>query len=204
MRIYDSQFAATLGAARDGAIAPVWFFHVEARDLQNGAAVPISFWSGDEDITLTLNAADGTTVSRSFRGGCGLQIEDLQYVADLTDNAVTVSLSQIAPAAQLLARGHDLRLAYCEIHAATWIGGVLSGVPQLQWVGIIDEGPLSTPAAGSDGGISLSVRSEIMTQLSAINPAKSSDEHQRRRNSLDGFCRYSGVIGSRKIQWYKG
>lgn len=203
MRIYDTGFAAHLAAARDGSLAPIWFFHVVARDHETGAAVPISVWSGDEDITLTVQAADGSNVSRLFTGNVGLSVTGLKYVADLTDNPVTVSLSQIAPVAQLMARGYDLRLAYCEIHASAWAGGGLASTPQLQWVGIVDEGPIATPAAGNDGGINLMVRSEIMAQLTAINPAKSSDEHQRRRQGGDSFCRYSGVIGSREIQWFK-
>lgn len=203
MRIYDAGFAAQLAAARDGAVAPVWFFHVVARDRDTGAAVPLSVWSGDEDLPLTVTAADGATVSRLFTGGVGLQIAGLKYVADLTDNPVTVSLSQIAPHAQLMARGHDLRLAYCEIHSTVWQRGVFASDPQLQWVGIVDEGPIATPSAGGGGGISLTIRSEIMAQLTAINPAKSSDEHQRRRGALDAFCRYSGVIASRSVQWFK-
>lgn len=203
MHVYDAGFAAQLAAARDSAVAPIWFFHVVARDRDTGAAVPISVWSGDEDTTLTVQAADGSAVSRLFVGNVGLSVSGLKYVADLTNNPVTVSLSQIAPVAQLLARGHDLRLAYCEIHTTAWAGGALASAPQLQWVGIVDEGPIATPAAGSDGGITLNVRSEIMAQLTAVNPAKSSDEHQRRRHSGDSFCRYNGVIASREIQWFK-
>lgn len=203
MRLYDTGFAAQLAAARDGAVAPIWFFHVIVYDSDTNAAVPISVWSGDEDITLTVQAADGSNVSRLFTGNVGLSVTGLKYVADLTDNPVTVSLSQIAPVAQLMARGYNLRLAYCEIHSTAWAGGALASTPQLQWVGIVDEGPIATPAAGSDGGISLIVRSEIMAQLTAINPAKSSDEHQRRRRANDSFCRFSGVIASREIQWFK-
>ncbi len=97
----------------------------------------------------------------------------------------------------------DLRLAPCEIHATSWAGGVFASAPQLQWVGVVDDGPISTPAAGSDGGISLTIRSEIMWMLGATNPAKSSDEHQKRRASGDRFAEYSGIIGERNISWRK-
>lgn len=203
MNIYDAAFAASLTAAQDGSIAPLYFLWVVGRDRATGAEAPIGLWSGDEDIVLTMTTPAGVTESRSYIGGVNLEVDGIQYVADLTDNPVSVSMSQIAEAAQLLVRGLDVRLAYCEIHATTWTGGALTSAPQLMWVGIVDEGPISTPGAGGEGGIALSIRSEIMTQLGQTSPAKSSDAHQRRRLSTDRFCEYSGIIGSRDIQWYK-
>lgn len=203
MNIYDAAFAASLTAAQDGSIAPIYFLWVVARDRETGADAPIGLWSGDEDITITIEQPDGSSVSRVYLGACNLEIDGIQYVADLTDNPVSASLSQLAPAAQLLVRGYDVRLAYCEIHATTWTGGALTSAPQLQWIGIVDEGPISTPGAGGEGGIALSIRSEIMTQLGQTSPAKSSDAHQRRRLSTDRFCEYSGIIGSRDVQWYR-
>lgn len=203
MNIYDAAFAASLTAARDGSIAPLYFLWVVARDRETGAEAPIGLWSGDEDLTITIEQPDGSSVSRVYLGACNLEIDGIQYVADLTDNPVSASLSQLAPAAQLLVRGLDVRLAYCEIHATTWTGGALTSVPQLLWIGIVDEGPISAPGAGGEGGIALSIRSEIMTQLGQASPAKSSDAHQRRRLSTDRFCEYSGIIGSRDVQWYR-
>lgn len=204
MRIYDTAFSASLGAARDQGIAPIWFAHFLVKDRATGAAVPFGLWSGDEDLTFAVEAPTGGTSSRLYRGGCNLTVDGLAYVADLTDNPVTVGISQIADAAQHLVRGYDVRLAYCEIHATTWTGGALTSVPQLMWVGIVDEGPISTPAFGGEGGIALTIRSELMTQLQAANPAKSSDAHQRRRAEGDAFCKYASTIASRNIQWYKG
>lgn len=203
MRTYDTSFLAALQGARDQGIAPVWFFWVKPKDRTTGAEVPMGFWSGDEDLTLTTPLPGGGNESRLYMGGCNLAIEGLQYVGDLTDNPVTVTLSQIADAAQGLARGTDPRLAHVEIHAASMIGGAFVSAPQLQWVGIVDEGPISTPSYGSDGGISFSVRSELMVQLTATNPAKSSDAHQKRRAAGDRFSEYASTIGSRNVQWYK-
>lgn len=203
MRLFDSGFAASLAAARDGAIAPVWFLHLLARDRDSGAAVPVSLWSGDEDIAVTLKAADGGAMTRSYLGGCNLAIDGITYVADLTDNPIKASISQLAPIAEHLVRGLDIRLASCEIHAASWSGGTLSDAPQLQWIGIVDGSPIATPAPGGEAMVSVEIRSELMAQLTAINPTKSSDEHQRRRLPNDSFCRYSGVISSREVRWFK-
>lgn len=84
------------------------------------------------------------------------------------------------------------------------IGGAFASLPQLEWVGVVDEGPISTPGYGGDGEISYAVRSEMMAQLTAINPAKSSDAHQKRRASGDRFSEYASTISSRRVQWYKG
>jgi hypothetical protein len=204
MQSLDVDFNASLLAARDGAISPVYFLWLIGRDHNTDAARSIGFWSGDEDLAISVVAPDeATTVARTYFGGCNLSVDGIQYVSDLTDNSVSVSLSQIADAAQEAARNTNLRLAYCEIHATTMNGGAFVSAPPLQWIGIVDEGGLSTPAAGSEGEFVLSVRSEIMHHLTATNPAKSSHAHQKRRSVTDRFCEYSSTIQGWSIQWYK-
>ena len=203
MQSLDPAFIQSLQAARDGAIAPVYFIWVRGKTWDTGADVTMGLWSGDEDITINVQTPTGGLASRSYIGGVNLEISDLRFVADLTDNPVTATMSQLAPATQQLLRGMDIRLGYCEIHTTSWNGGALTSTPQLQWIGVVDEGAVATPGADDDGNISLTIRSELMAQLTAINPAKSSHSHQQRRQSTDRFSRYSGIIASRKIQWYK-
>ncbi|WP_417257348.1 hypothetical protein [Celeribacter sp.] len=204
MQTLDPNFITSLAQARDGAIAPVYFLWLVGRDIVTDGVKSIGFWTGDEDLTISVVSPDGlSTVSRSYYGGCNLSVDGIQYVSDLTDNAVSVSLSQITVAAQEAARNTNLRLAHAEIHATTMNGGAFVSAPQLQWVGIVDEGNLNTPAAGGGGEYTLSIRSEIMHQLTATNPAKSSDAHQKRRSAGDRFCEYSSTIEGWDIQWYK-
>lgn len=203
MKIFNPNLVASLQSAPDEGIKPVYFLWVLAKNRDTGAAQSMGLWSGDEDFATSVQAPDGGTVSRTYLGGCNLSVEGIQYVADLTDNPITISMSQIADATQQLVRGYDVRLAYCEIHATTLTGGALTSPPQLQWVGIVDEAPIATPSVGGDGNISFSVRSEIMSMLTAINPAKSSDAHQKRRAAGDRFSEYASVIHSRRVQWFK-
>lgn len=203
MRTYDSGFTNSLVEAQDVGIAPAYFLHVVAKHRTTFETQAFNFWSGDDDITLNVELPQGGVVSRTYIGGANLLIDDLKYVADLTDNAVSASLSHIDPTVQSMVRGYTVRFSYCEIHATSWVKGRLASVPQLQWVGIIDEAPISTPSVGDSGDVQLSIRSELMNQLMVSNPAKSSDEHQRRRDPDDAFCQYSGIIGSRTIQWFK-
>nr|WP_319250508.1 hypothetical protein [uncultured Celeribacter sp.] len=204
MQVFDAGFQAALGDARDGGVAPVWFVWFRARDLVSGDPVTRGFWSGDETTSQAV-VAPGTDIAsvREYIGGCNLAVGGITYVSDLTDTPVSVEMSQIAPAAQEAVRGLNLRLAQVEIHVTSMHGGQFLSAPQLQFVGIVDEVPVSTPAAGGQGGVSLTVRSEIMHQLTAVNPAKSSDAHQKRRLSRDRFCEYSSTVAGWKEQWYK-
>lgn len=201
MKILEPGLLSSLQAAPDEGVAPVFFAWIEGRDFSTGEVEGLGFWSGDYDFAFNVQTPSGGLTSRTYIGGCNLSVSDPQYVADWTDNPLTIDLSQIADAAQYLARGLDLRLAYVETHVATWNGGRLSSNPQLHWIGIADDSQISTPAAGGEGGISLTVRSELLTQMSTVNPAKSSDAHQRRRMPGDQFSVYSGMIRSRKIEW---
>lgn len=203
MKILTATHLASLQAARDKGIKPVWFAFFTARNRTTGAVETMGLWTGDEDITLNVEATNGGVVSRQYLGGCNLDVDPPKYVMDLTDNPVTVTMSQIAPATQELVRGYDVRLAGCEVHSMTMTGGSFTDMPTLDGVYIVDEAGIQTPAPGSDGAISLSLRTEIMHQLTAVNPAKSSHQHQRRRLTGDDFSKYSGVIRSRSIQWYK-
>lgn len=203
MQMLHPNLIASLQAARDGGIAPAYFFWVRAKDRATGALVDMGLWSGDEDLAVSVESPTGGLISRVYLGGCNLEIDGIPYVADLTDNSVMVGMSQIADATQALVRGTDVRLAYCEIHSTAMNGGAFASPPQLKWVGIVDEGPINTPALGDEGGIALTIRSELMAQLTSMNPAKSSDSHQKRRRAGDQFSKYSGSIKARNVQWYQ-
>lgn len=203
MQTLDPALVSALEAAPDAGIAPAYFFHVMARDRDTNGLVAFGLWSGDEDITQTVQTPQGGAVSRQFFGGANLSTDGVRYVGQLEDESVGVSMSQLAPATQELVRGYAVRLCYCELHSTSRNGRALISQPQLQWVGIIDDLVIATPEAGGEGRIGLVVRSEIMSMLTQRNPAKSSDSHQKRRQTGDQFSKYSGVIKSRDLQWFK-
>lgn len=203
MQTLDPNFVADLQAAPDKGIAPVHFLYVLAKNRTTGAAVPFGLWTGDQDISQQVQLPTGGTSTRDYYGGNNLHVDPITYSGELVDEPINVSMSQIAPAAQELVRGLDLRLAYCEIHSTSLNGTVLFSIPQLQFIGRIDDAPIGTGEAGSDSNITLTIRSDIMSQLTMVNPAKSSDSHQKRRQEGDDFSKYSGVIKARDLQWFK-
>lgn len=203
MNYFDNAFENALLNAQDAGIAPVYFVTFFARDRDTNEEVEIGFWSGDYDITHNVRGRSGSLVSRIFTGGVGLQLGDIKYVLDMTDNSVTVTMNPFHEAINAAIRGYDIRMSTVEVHVTTWNGGALASAGQLVWVGIVDTAPFSYGAAGASGTVTVSLRSELMVALGRKNPAKSSDAHQKRRRSTDTFSQYSGVVESFTFSWYK-
>lgn len=201
MKSATSAQIAALNASRDSAIMPVRFAWFEGADASWG----LGLWTWDEDIqTNVISGTTGLPVTRTYYGGCNLVIGDIPYVSDLTIQRVSVSMSQIADAAQELVRGRDLRLARCEIHEMQidLDTGELAATPEIIFLGVVDGAPVSTPEAGAEGGITITIASEALLMLSRTNPRKSSHESQKRRSG-DQFSKYASTVGSWDIPWYR-
>jgi hypothetical protein len=204
MRVYDPAFLSALAGAVGGSTAAVWFLWVAARDMATDAPAPMGFWTGQENITVTAAPPGGGAGSaRTYLGQCGLQVPPIQMDARLSDRPISVQLAQAADAVNELIRGRVIRFVQAELHVSVMAGGVLAAPPQLEYVGLVDAAPITTPEAGGVGRATLSLRSELMAQLTTPNPAKSSDAHQRRRQAGDRFSQYAGSIRARNVQWYR-
>lgn len=203
MQTLDPSFVADLQAAPDKGIAPAYFLWIIAKNRVTGADEPFGLWTGDDDINQAVQTPTGLLQSRPYYGGANLYVDPITYSGELVDESTTATMSQIAPATQELVRGFDVRGCYCEIHATSLNGTVFFSNPQISLIGIVDDVNIGTPEVGGEGNIGLVMRSQVMTQLIQINPAKSSDSHQKRRKANDAFSKYSGVIKSRDLQWFK-
>ncbi|WP_407496854.1 hypothetical protein [Pseudooceanicola sp. MF1-13] len=199
MRIFPASYLQALQDVPEQGGGVAHFFYIEPRDRQTGDVVPYAFWTGQEDVPVTVTRPDGVEVTRTYLGNRGLIVGSISYVGTLTSQSVSVSLSQSEPEPQEIVRQHDAQRAYCEIYTAVMNKGAFPGPPQLEWVGVLDKAPIKTPAIGGRGQIALTIRSEMMWQLGRSNPAKSSHEHQRRRRSDDDFCKYATLAESRKV-----
>lgn len=205
MKNLDPAFLAALVGARDTGLAPVRLVWIDAHDRETGDVVGRGFWTWDEDIEAeVIGGTTGTPVTRTYTGGADLSVGDIVYVSDLTIQSVEISMSQIADAAQDLVRGLDVRLARVEIHdglidPAT--GGFVAP-PEPVFLGLVDAAPITTPAAGGEGSISLSVISEPISMLSRINPRKASYHGQAQRNG-DQWGKYASTVSTWEIKWAK-
>lgn len=210
MRDISAAMMAGLEAARERGLAPRSFVYFHARDRSTGAEAKIGLWTGDDDVAIpVVSALTGTEETRTYYGASNLQVSDIAYVSDLTTQTVTVTLSQIADVAQEVARTYDLRLARVEIHET--IIDPDTGAPiaaaEPAFLGVVDGAPISTPTAGEDGAITISLIPDAIAMLERINPRKSSYEGQKRRSlpsgAADQFGLYSSSVGTWTIYWGK-
>lgn len=177
---------------------------IVAKNRETGEPEEIGIWSGDEDIDLTVTRGyDNVTVTRSYyAGGALAKVSDIVRTSDLTAQTVTIDLSQIADAVQLVLRTHDVHRAQVEIHeivlSPTTGQPIAAGLPQ--WLGMVDGAPIKTPSVGQKGRASLKTVSEMMMMLRRTNPEKASYEAQLLRDG-DEWNLYAGVVETWELSW---
>ncbi|MCM2472159.1 hypothetical protein HGO38_01540 [Rhizobium sp. CG5] len=203
MKNISTGFLAALVAAREDGIVPRRLVYITAKDRETGDPVEVGIWTGDDDVNIpVLSGLTGTEETRTYYGGLNLSVGEIPRVSDLTTQTVTIEMSQIAEITQLLVRGYDVRLAKVEIHDL--LLDPRSRMPvapaEIAFLGEVDGAPIDTPAAGSDGKITLNVVSDAISMLSRTNPAKSSYQGQKRRSD-DRWGRYKGTVGNWELPW---
>lgn len=204
MRDPDAAFLAALQAGPDSGLVPRQFVWIEAKDRSTGDPVTVGVWTGDEPITANvISGSTGLPVSRDYVGGVNLVVPSIPRVSDLTEQRISIVMSQIADTAELLVRDYDPRLARVEIHDGLLDPAtrLLVSAPELAFIGIIDGTPIRTPAVGGEGSITLEIIDDAMAMLTRTNPAKRSHEHQQRRAAGDDFALYAGTAGEWQIWW---
>ena len=128
MRVYAAGLATKLSIAQDTGIEPAMFISLTVKNRTTDATADFGFWTGDENISIDVEAPTGGLINKTFIGGVNLTVDNISYVADLTDNPVSVGLSQIADEVQNMVRGYTARFAQCLIHGTSWSGGQLVSV----------------------------------------------------------------------------
>lgn len=204
MRNIPTAFFNALNNVRDTGAIPRQFAYFTAKNRSTGSPVYVGFWKGDEDITISVvNPFTGLQEGRTYFGAQNLNISEIVRVTDMTTQTINVSLSQISPAAQQLFRDYDIRLAKVEIHEMLLDTNSQQPVapPIAVFVGEVNSSPITTPAVGENGEVSIDAVSDAISMLSILNPAKSSAEFNRRRNPNDTFGKFSGTVSTWNIPW---
>ena len=202
MRNIDPNFMAALSSAPETGLEPRRFLFINAREISTGSPVTIGFWTGDEDINISvISPVTGATDARSYYGTQNLTFSPLARNSNLETVEVTATLTQISAAAQTAVRGYNLRLAKAEIHEAVFSGKNPVSSPECIFLGEIDSAPLTTPEVGGDGNISITMVSDAISMLSISNPLLSSHEAQKLRNVNDTFSIYASTIREWDVPW---
>lgn len=204
MRNSNTTFNNAMAVAQDTGLAPRQFVYVKnVKPFAAGAALSFGFWTGDEDAIFTvIDGETGLPVDRTYYGAVNMVVDNIPRVSDMTIQSISISVSQIATATELLVRGYDVRLAKVEIHemALDPDSHLPISNPEVIFLGQIDGAPIETPAVGEDGAITFSINSDAMSMLSRVNPRKSSFQSQRRRSD-DRFGKYAGTVKNWPIKW---
>ena len=212
MRDLDPDFYAALQAAPERGIVPrklVTFTGWTWPDASGNVETKrMSFWTGDEDILITVTSGINNLPStRTFYGGVNLAVSPIPRVSSLTVQTVTIEMTAIAPVVQELVRGLDLRLGQVEIWDALLDpdSRLLVGTPPLAWLGVVDGSPINTESEGGDEVVEIKTVNDAMVMLTRSNPAKSSHEEQKKRlgptGEVDDFGKYAGSVGSWRVPW---
>jgi len=212
MRDLDPDFYAALQVAPERGIVPRKLVTFTGWTWPDGSgnveAERMSFWTGDEDILITVTSGINNLPStRTFYGGVNLAVGPIPRVSSLTVETVTIQMTAIAPIVQELVRGLDLRLGKVEIWDALLdpSSRLLAGMPALAWLGVVDGSPINTESEGGDEVVEIKTVNDAMMMLTRSNPAKSSHEEQKKRlgpsGEADDFGKYAGSVGSWRVPW---
>ncbi|MGN6773504.1 MAG: hypothetical protein ACTHJQ_27200 [Rhizobiaceae bacterium] len=203
MRTVDTPTYDWLVNATDKGIRPRNIIYFKVRSFDGESTEDFVFWNELDPSTVTvIDGATGNTVNRNCVGdGALLSIDDIPLTSDLTIQTIKCSLSQIHETVEDMVRGYDVRLAKVQVHRALFDPQTneLVSFPLPHFMGTVDKATVGTPAAGNEGSIDFSLVS-IIREMTRTNPAKKSDETQKRRSG-DRFRKYNSTAGQTDVFW---
>lgn len=202
-RIISSDNNTALQARQLAARDFVWFV---VRDIATGNPVTDGYWSDVGDISADVIDPDtGSTVTRSFAGASGLiSISDIPLVSNLTVQNVTVTLAQVSDRINTLVRGYDCKQGRIQIFRGLFDPATRTMVAPAfpRFVGTIDAAPVTTPAEGQVGDVSISCTGNTQ-ELTRSNPDTRSDASQQLRAAGDHFYRHTATVVDWQMYWGK-
>lgn len=202
MRNISPTFLDALMRSQETGIAPRQFLFIQAKEFVTNFPMNIGFWTGDEDITITVvNPVTGLPEARDYFGSQNLHLSPIARNSRMEIEEVVATLSQITMEAQLAVRGYDLRLAKAEIHECVMDGRAPIAPPECVFLGEIDAAPMNTPEVGQTGEFSITLVSDAISMLNKTNPLMSSFEGQKQRNPNDYFGMFASTVSKVDIPW---
>jgi hypothetical protein len=149
-----------------------------------------------------IDGFTGLPVEREFHAaGSLLSVGAITRTPELEVRTTRLSLSQVSEAVQAAIRGYDVRYQPIQIHEGYLDLDTekLVADPIPDFIGWINGAPLTTPAIGDNGSITLDCVSHSR-MLTRTNPAKKSHETQKRRLN-DKFRQYNSTANQWQYWW---
>lgn len=200
--MYDEE---TLDALASGAIVVRDVLTVHGKTL-GGSAATFVYWTGEDNITLNVEAVGGGSPEsrNAVGGGTLLDVPPVIDAIGYEARSVTFGLDHISKATGSpmdMVFGNNVRVARTELHRAlfdpeTW---ELVAAAHLLFAGRIDGASVDDAAAGEEGGLSLEAISSAI-DLTRTNPALESDEQQKLRAG-DRFRRHADTAQQVEAYW---
>jgi hypothetical protein len=195
--------ATQLAVSDRNRIAICNFVLITARNVENE---PISFGFTDFGEDVSVNIIDGLTggtINHTYYGDNSpiSELDSIPMSIGLEVSTTNVVLNPFHPVVSEMYRGNVIRNAPVQIHRGFLSpeSMLLVAPPRCRRLGFVNKASEEIGGVGSESRLTLEVVS-ITRELTRSNPAKRSDETQRRRNG-DRFRRYTGTADKWPIWW---
>ncbi len=182
--------------ARAGVVSRTLMW-VVAKNRATGAPETMGLWNGEDAQVFEIDGEARTYHGPALpdiapiKGGVGLQVRQLR-----------VDAAHLTPEVQQMIRNYEARLAYVEIHQASFSTetNTLLAPPRRRFKGWIDTAPVFTAEVGGTGRASIVLASAARALTRTLALFKS-DADQRARNPDDRFAEYGPSTGLKTVWW---
>lgn len=186
------------------AIVPRNFIVCVVRTLDTGAPVTFAFSDFGEDVTTNIiDALTGVATSYFFSGDNApvVSMDAVPLKIGVEVDTTQIVLNALHPAVAAMVRGHDCRNGQVQIHRGFLSpeSMLLVAEPRCRRLGFINGAPITTPAIGQTGSVTLKVVS-ASRELTRINSARGGEDFYAARSD-DRWGRYASSVKNWPIWW---
>ena len=185
MKTIDPATQAALVAAPESGLMERNVVTIFAKALAGPAITEFPFWNDLDTVTVqVIDGESNLVVNRDAVGdGAILALDRIPQSTDFSIRTIRITFSQIHPTVRNMVSGYNIRGAWVEVHRLLFnpATGAVVAPAERPFTGRIDKAPQTIPGPGDEGGIYLDVVDSIR-DLTRSNPAKKSDETQKRRS----------------------
>lgn len=196
--------AANLAALQARQLVARDFLWIVAKDRTTGAPVTDGMWSDAGDVSASVIDPDsGLEVTRNWYGsGTLVQISDIPLTSNLSQQNVTVQMSQVSEHVAQLVRQYDCKQGRIEIYRGLFDpdSRQLVAPAECRFVGFVDNIEINTPSENEEGSVTLTCASHTQ-EMTRANTETRSHETQVLRDPNDTFYKDAATVDDWPIWW---